>query len=105
MTTSYVPLARSSFLDFTGLADPVGHARALRATVRQWTGIGCPVAVTVTRISRESRPARLRTQPSGASSAPRALHTRIWELEAHIWGIDEPTTETMLDEWRAIASP
>lgn len=28
-----------SFLDFSGLADPVGHARALRATVRQWTGI------------------------------------------------------------------
>ena len=38
-----------SFLDFTGLADPVGHARALRATVRQWTGIPTCVGLGPTK--------------------------------------------------------
>ncbi|HQN52376.1 MAG TPA: Y-family DNA polymerase, partial [Phenylobacterium sp.] len=38
-----------SFLDFSGLADPVGHARALRATVRQWTGIPTCVGLGPTK--------------------------------------------------------
>lgn len=38
-----------SFLDFTGLADPVAHARALRATVRQWTGIPTCVGLGPTK--------------------------------------------------------
>ena len=38
-----------SFLDFTGLADPIGHARTLRATVRQWTGIPTCVGLGPTK--------------------------------------------------------
>ncbi|MGH7020640.1 MAG: Y-family DNA polymerase, partial [Brevundimonas sp.] len=38
-----------SFLDFTDVADPAGHARDLRRTVRQWTGIPTCVGLGPTR--------------------------------------------------------
>ena len=38
-----------SFLDFTGMIDPVGHARTMRRTVRQWTGIPTCVGLGPTR--------------------------------------------------------
>ena len=39
-----------SFLDFTGLPDPVASAREMRRTVRRWTGIPTSVGLGPTRV-------------------------------------------------------
>ena len=39
-----------SFLDFTGIIDPADQARAMRRTVRQWTGIPTCVGLGPTRV-------------------------------------------------------
>lgn len=39
-----------SFLDFTGILDPMDHARSMRRTVRRWTGIPTCVGIGPTRV-------------------------------------------------------
>jgi len=39
-----------SFLDFTGIADPEGYARKMRATVHRWTGIPTCVGLGPTKV-------------------------------------------------------
>jgi DNA polymerase V len=39
-----------SFLDFTGILDPEGYARGMRATVRRWTGIPTCVGLGPTKV-------------------------------------------------------
>ena len=81
-----------SFLDFTGLPDPVAHARDMRRTVRRWTGIPTCIGLGPTRVLAKvaNHLAKKRPELDGVCNlTTRVEQDRLLPLVAikDVWGV------------------
>lgn len=86
-----------SFLDFTGVPEPVAHARRMRRTVRRWTGIPTCVGLGPTRVLAKvaNHLAKTRPELDGVCDlSSRAEQDRLLPLveAGDVWGVGRAST-------------
>ena len=76
------------FLDYTGMADPVGHARSTREQVRQWLGL--PICIGIAATKTLAKAANKLAKHNGGVVMITADNTEEWLTKLpldKLWGI------------------